>query len=363
MIHTPVFFAQNPLSHEASIPITQLLITRYEGTPVYQFTGGVEKTFGVKLYADTYNLRVKFNFRNLIVTIPFESVLPEISVPFFRKIENSVAELSMNFGHLNSNFQVYMPKKTIIAGGIEQANELNWGELQEYRKRFLTNMPAVIQTDASTPNALYWLANHAPITVALRAKIVYDDSTEETITLSTEPLESNYIYAINTSYRGIRLASNPLKTVVSYSIFLENNGEAISEVVQYDLYKFCDKDNITRIVYKNSFGQFDTAFFTGKRVELYGSSTANARVIDKRSTFFSEIERRIKVNTGEQRQDFVQALPDLLLSKEIYYVENGLFVPFTIETSQISPFGLFERKSIELEFVSQDVNNYYSRRK
>lgn len=361
MTHTPIYFSEDKTVVEIAATFQALSSNRFFGRAAYQFPNVAGVAFGVDLYADLWQNKIAFHLQNITKTIPFESLLPSIQAPYFSKIPKSVATLTLSWGRLNSSFTTGITPMQFIAGGVSNSNNARWGEMQEYRKAFLTNQPRLRQTDALTPNSLYWLANHATVSATLQCEITYTDTSSQTLTLATQNIESGYVYHINTSARNILLLSDPAKKIERYEVFLLSSGVEISERIAYAVYPFCDTHTITRVIFKNSFGHFDTLFLTGQRTEEIVTERLTARTSDTNFSYHSQYNKRIKVNTGEQSQAFFACLPDLFLSKEIYYLEKGLFVPLTIESTSGVAFRLFEKQPVDLSFLSSHIHENYLR--
>lgn len=238
-------------------------------------------------------------------------------------------------------------------------NGTNWWTKLQADKFFLTNFPKksvpssyikykTKTTDAWASERLYYFVFGSGVSsLNLRLKAYYTDGTEEAvITRSTIGSVSQYdVYEIITSFSslGIYLLDQS-KTISHYEIWLtDQSANIISEVFKYYM-DHVKKPDARYFIFSNAYKMYEGIRFTGKSAEeAKVESIISDRDLEKdysvsaRTLIKDQVRegREITTSSGWLSKDEMAWYRELLLSKEVYEIINGVLIPVNITSNQV----------------------------
>lgn len=163
------------------------------------------------------------------------------------------------------------------------------------------------------------------------------------------------------------LTTDGANPVASYQVFLEKADVQIIEkftfVLDYNWYEFN-----TQVFATNKYGGVDPYWFSGKVEHAFpaehGTAQRTAQPTDTRKnrtqiTVGKKGKRRWFVNSGHKSFEEKLALSNLILSRQVWIIENGKIIPVNIENSEEAMGSLFNNlHDFTFEFTEAHQRKY-----
>ncbi|MEI7594514.1 MAG: hypothetical protein WCK02_02115 [Bacteroidota bacterium] len=257
---------------------------------------------------------------------------------------------------------------------LELQNEnSSWWDKLAYTKQFLNYCPNNKLTDLYTQEFLYFLVteptqNFVTYKVMCRAK--FDDNSYESETLKTVSVVQYNGIELNIGLNLIQ-SSYPNKVILSYDIWIErmSNQLIMSEVRAFVVdSKEYEQERI--YFFRNSLGVMETARFTGlaevnnkyerTSYELLMPIEFQKRYRNKKQ-FSNKNSELTKANSGFKNKSTINYLQELLLSDEVYELQDANLMPIVIISNEFyrhKDDALLYSATIEYETIN--VGSSYS---
>lgn len=216
-----------------------------------------------------------------------------------------------------------------------------WTKLQA-GKLFLTNSPRTKKTDAWSSERLYYLVYGGSVSsINLKIKINYTDGTATGFTKSTIGSVSQYdVYEIITSFSSLALyIVESSKVISTYEVWLSDQlNNVISEVMTYKVDHLRHPDS-RYFIFSNAYKMYEGLRFTGKSSNEIGIDAVSVhRKLEKdysatdRSILKEMISEShsVTTNSGWLTREEMDLYRELLLSREVYEIIDGLVIPIHI---------------------------------
>lgn len=232
-------------------------------------------------------------------------------------------------------------------------------------KRFLTWAPVRKTVDRFQQDYLYFLVNFTPLPTSLKLKVrmIFTDGQCMIVTKPTRDSVSQYeVYVMPTGFTELDLEQYETEELIiaSYDVWLENQAsERLSEIRTYVLANEYRR-NLVELMLANSLGGFDCIGLTGSYELGLETSFDNVEVTQGRSyqvtepaRFKTNLEgqRTLTANTGWILPDEFDYVQEILLSKQIYLVNDRALVPLTLTSKKVVYSKLDDRlRGLKLEF-------------
>ncbi len=240
-------------------------------------------------------------------------------------------------------------KITVLQGGLSELEKniysdlaTNWYSDFIVAGKWLTGLISGTKI-APTSKAKLWciIPGAAVMNLTFKADYFRADGSTGTISqaVTVNPL-SMYEWCVDPETLGLDVSStNP---VVSYECYLENAGIQIIESFQYWIdYTYYEFN--TQLFATNRYGGVDPYWLTGKvKTNFPAEHTISQRIAQVGDTAKHRTQvvsaksgrRKWIVNTGYKDWEELEALPNLILSRQLWLVHNGQIVPVNIENSE-----------------------------
>ncbi len=231
---------------------------------------------------------------------------------------------------------------------FEAQNNNFWNDLQ-YTKRFLTNKPKSIRIKQDQIEKLFFL-NHQIITqLHLYIELYFFSDLDVPYIYTLSGVTTTQWKVIEVSFHFLELVETltpPLDKVYKFVIALAKpDGTLVSERRTYYLDHRAELHQHF-FIWRNSLGMYDTDLFTGKyersvasEKQIYSMTNRyNFTANNPQTQVLQSIETQM-VNASTGWIDDVERatwLRELLLSKEVYEVENGVLHPIVITTADVA---------------------------
>jgi hypothetical protein len=211
--------------------------------------------------------------------------------------------------------------------------------------RFLTWCPRVKNTTTIQKERLFFMiCDLDNLTLTPHIEVVYTDSTIRHYTLADIAMAGFGVAEMQVGYEELLLADiYPSGTVTSWSVWLQRDTVAVSEVFEFVL-DVREREYDRQFIFRNSFGWYDTALLTGKvESALEYERTQGYTVLEEVETvynapdkaFSNKEQQTYKGSTGWLKQNSLDWLRDMCLSKEIYEVIGGRCYPVILTSKKI----------------------------
>lgn len=213
------------------------------------------------------------------------------------------------------------------------------------KKKFLTWQPVSKKIAEDQDEYLFFLLWKNTAIIKLFAELHYDDDSKQTFEIySYNTAKVGEVYIMPAGFVQLALATkNPAKNVACYQLYLKDNAEEISERRQY----LIDENyfHFTRFfLFHNSLGGFDTLRTTGKAaLSMNIDKEISQRVLDKDyeaekgEMFISDVSYsdEYEVSTGFISLNYLNYLREILISKAVFLIENGVRIPIVLDARSV----------------------------
>jgi hypothetical protein len=266
-------------------------------------------------------------------------------------------------------------QRSAVLGGLSREalvywNEENpWWEDPDNLMKFLTWCQSGKLTSMVQMERLYFF-NPSYSSLTLNIKVTFSVGSVVLITGSPITVTPNSIVELQVGYEDLLLGSiDPSRDVISYQIWLTNNSTTISEVYEFDLDPRI-RENDRQFLFRNSFGWYDAALFTGKiESDLEYDRIDGYTVIEEEETVYNAPDRAF---SNPEQQTFngssgwicsstLEWLRDMFLSREIYEIIDGKCYPIVITIKKVvkcKDMDMGFQLNIEYKRAYQDI--YFS---
>lgn len=236
--------------------------------------------------------------------------------------------------------------------------------------RFLNTAPDPDRSHPDCEEFLYFYPAVAGIAAfSVRVTLWYEDGSSENYLVYQNTTLNQSVYIIPTSYAALGIAARETASgqlVHQYTVEIVNsaNGTAISEFYRYELDNQRCTD-ITRLLYRNALGSYDTIFGNGtvareiesrksfvERPFTYSSDPRNSVVLDEQTS-----SRKVSAGTGWLSESQSDGLQGLALSDEVYEIGTSLRpvrVP-TVRQEYYRSDSLLRGWLVTYEYVSSEL--------
>ena len=265
-----------------------------------------------------------------------------------------------------------------VMGGLSREALNYWNEQDhaywddsDNQKRFLTWAPRKKLTSTTQLERLFFIAlSGSRVSLIPYIEVVFDDNSTMSYPLAAIALSDISIIELQVGYSELHLdAIQPIKNVVSWKVWLVNGSEPISEVFEFDLDPR-EREYDRQFIFRNSFGWYDTALFTGKiesdleydRSEGYMVTEVVETVYNTPDKALQNIESQTyNGTTGWLKAEIIEWLRDLFLSKEIYEIIDGRCYPVIITVKKVIKCkDMDDKLQLNIEYSRSYKNIYFS---
>ncbi len=287
---------------------------------------------------------------------------PEIADVFLKSFDTFIMQYYSTFAEKYSGAirkMVYDDARFAIPGGLSRESLVYYNSLStdffaiaSNFQRFLTWAPLSKLTNFHVPEKLYFLIPDKPAYAQLRliVHITYTDGTTETH-LATSLIDATplSVFECMVGHDHLKLADiHPAKTVSNYKVYLgDENDNRISEVRTFEIDSiFYEHERV--FIFENSFGRaYDVVRFTGQCDFTLEMEHSTGILDDGQDfTFFNPTNRKfsakeaqkMKTSSGWVSREMKEYLRELLLSRKVYEIKDGLLYPVIITNQKISSF-------------------------
>ena len=383
-----VFYSKNPIvtdiaaTANSALPNFQVINTievnaSLDGSSYFPaLTMGLEPDSGslAQFYANAA-------FRGYLKASP-----PPATTTGIARLTDRITRFRYKFGELYNDLTE--PETTIdrgdylvLLGGISKEIYPGLDFFNTYlksTKKFLTWQPEIKTIDRVQEEFLYFLLwdkdplYAVPTELNLKVKVYYRDNTiVEAVTRTLNNPGLGWLLQVPAGFvnAGVQ-ALDPVKPVIRYELWLENqSGAIISEVRTYKLVQ--DIHPYSRyFMFLNSLGGYDTVRTTGissksakfSRQEVEKFLPANySRQSRQFATSDVASQNEYDVSSGHVSKRYADYLQDMLISQDVYEIVRGRRVPVIIGNSNVT----LDTKKVNRWFVRFDVklgfkNNVYT---
>jgi len=243
------------------------------------------------------------------------------------------------------------------------------------QRRFLTWQPAKKTVHSDSQEYLYYLVNFLPLPISLQVmiRIQFADGTCRIKTAASMNSPKQYeVYIIPAGLRELGLDTET-KPITFYQVWVANQSLArLSEIRTFTLDEKYRRNRLEFLV-GNSLGGFDTvSCLGGHQFDLEASGevvsrnlTRDYQVRDGQSYKIGvEGLRTITANTGWLSREQMEYMQEVLLSEEIYLVDEHFLVPVLLTSKKLTYKNDDDRlKGYKLDFVRTQAERNYSQLK
>jgi hypothetical protein len=282
-------------------------------------------------------------------------------------------------GELVENWGSSSAGNYVVKGGVSfrELGEFNDGNSSFYDEyvtagKFLTRMPNNQVVHPYQPSKL-WLLHDASETGELNISAVYDDSSSY-LCQNNHGLYQNIMHEINVMpYHADSTNMKPVKNngskMLYYEVFIADKTETRRFYVDHTYHEQCNY-----LFFLNSLGGVDCVWLSGEVSKGFKTETVQAikpfaidgSAKDRTMIVASRTGQRTwKINTGWKSQTEIEGMKDLLLSKQVWLLEDaagynqGTLHPVTIETSSADLYNSQEDLfALELDIVEAHNSQY-----
>jgi hypothetical protein len=258
-----------------------------------------------------------------------QTLLPEYVYPypdfesFVQSNVDAISMLSLDYSQ-ESGYTGYEEFLLLLNAGRSQAKSHGMDYSLRDPIPFLTNQPNFKTSTKFTPQWYFLPLNfhtETPRELHLIATALNEAGTITTVVLHTiNVVNTNIVLGIDVSpYRVLDLLPND--TVAYYFQVYDENNDVVSEARYIRI--IADNEEDFTMVYRNSFGVWDTYTFQGSQSRMISNeqSTISNRtqIVVEENTY----QRAIKLKVSGIDVRWLTYFQELILSKEIYLLENG----------------------------------------
>lgn len=282
-------------------------------------------------------------------------------------------------GDLQENWGTGSATHFVIKGGVSFSklgyyNEETSSFYEEYVSggKFLTSMPEIQIVSPWQPTKL-WLLGKEGKTVTLKIKGYYEDGTTYTYS-SAHGLYVDILHEINClPYHADSINLPPVKTggikMIYYEVWLEGDTETRTFMLDHTYHENCNY-----LFFLNSLGGVDVVWLNGEVKKGFSSTAIKAirpwpsdGTTKTRTTIVSSRSgrRTWTINSGWKSRDEIDALSDLLLSKQAWLIENaagynnGTLIAVNVANSETALYNTMDDMySVEIELEEAHENNF-----
>ena len=277
-------------------------------------------------------------------------------------INNQVIEFKANFAEafgtsLAIQANTFKPLRYGIYGGYNLRDRLSADFNTDYSREFLTHRYAQ-RIRQGQPYFVYYWHTAAADDMLCRAKLLFTDGTNETVTLHTLTCAQYALRCFPVGYAILNAAQSASKTLAGAEVFMQEDGGSwvnTSVVLTVD---YEPKQDEIYLAYRNSLGMCEVVAFTGEasllleaekeHYNLYQKHNANAQ-IPRFTELNVEHHYGLELNSGFMGANEAEYMPDLLTSDLVFILVNGQYVPCRLE---------FNEQTIRR--TNSDTNNSFS---
>lgn len=249
----------------------------------------------------------------------------------------------------------------IVPGGLAASEMSIVGNAYGFdvKTRFLAWGPNPKRTTADAPERLYI---HVLDYFVIKATIHETDGTTTTVTLGDTDEPATYEIAC-----GLKdIADMDPETVDYYTIDLyEDEGTVpTTETWKFVLDK-TPRYNTRYFFFRNSFGVYELAILWGEMSEVVQYTRQNKEVASDMGysikPFKNERLATYKINSGYVTLTEKKWLQELLISKDVFWLENGWLIPVVVTNNEGNPITdkVFTH-SVDVEFMLDMKDERYS---
>lgn len=243
------------------------------------------------------------------------------------------------------------------------------------QRRFLTWQPTQKTVSRDSQEYLYYLVNYTPLPFSLQAvvRVQFADGTCKIKTAVTLNSVRQYeVYIVPAGFRELGLDTET-KAITSYQVWVANqSGARLSEIRTFTLDEKYRRNRLEFLV-GNSLGGFDTlSCLGGHQFEI----ETNGEVVQKNLTREYQVQegqsykigvegqKTITANTGWLTRAQMDYMQEVLLSEEIYLVDDHVLIPVILTSKKLNYKNDDDRlKGYKLDFVRTQVERNYSQLK
>ncbi len=255
----------------------------------------------------------------------------------------------------------HYPGFIALMGGQSELQRKNVGSFYNdhiLKGKFLTQSPRTKTTGIKSPERLYYF-NNVTQTIFLKATKFYVDGAEETVTLDNRPATAGVVYEIDCSFGNFRAGEVQIEY---YEIWLENSDSvAISEKFTFQVdHRYYDNNQY--FIFRNSLGGYDCLTCTGRNIKNLDFDREIFEDEKKmRKTFLNLAETKFKVNTGSISTEMMRWLDDLLLSREVWWLNFFHPLSIIIKNNKKEDVDDIQRRfNLTFEFSLSSLETFYT---
>jgi|GEM_PF-3762914 len=226
----------------------------------------------------------------------------------------------------------------------------HWFSTLQYTKQFLTWAPRHRHIKTHQIEKLFFFFTQPAANLQLRARITWFDTQSQmaplTVVVASVPVSQYQILELSFSFDQLGFAQlQPQRRVQKFELYLsDTSGTAISEKRHYYL-DYRSEPHTHAFIWRNSFGMYDTELFFGSYQE---SVTLEKKIFSVVNRFVfnilapqtqvleSTLVEKVEASSGWfEDPEKAHWLKELLLSKEVYEVVDGVLHPVVITSGDV----------------------------
>jgi hypothetical protein len=229
-----------------------------------------------------------------------------------------------------------------LFGGNDFFNQYqNFWAFHKDNGKFLTAAPRSQTITYEQPVFLYWLGRIAKRYITIGGRYTQRSGATTPFTRGANVEELGHVFIVKAGFEQLGLPDTPTNPIVSYEVWLESNGNPISETFTFSITGDCHE--FTRyFLFANSQGGCDTLRTTGKHVINMETDTQVAtRIVDSEvvgdgygEDFHYDRKSRIvyEGRTGYKSRNYIAYLQDFINSPAVWLIDmqNQRFTPVLV---------------------------------
>lgn len=279
------------------------------------------------------------------------------NIALYQQLPHGAKEIFFRYGEywageVKKMFDTYSSPVIILPGGTSWRDKAFYNEYgtgyfdyDENDKRFLTWAPAEKVTSKLAREKLYFFI-HEGKTINLKAKLTFDDDSEQTITPVANLVAENVsVYEFLVSYSILKLSDyEGTKDIRKWEIWIEDDSQTVLSEVRTFVLDQQDHFQERYFIFKNSFGHYDCIRCTGifektneLRRRLIEQETdpdyqeKSAEIIN----FKSFQEETFKGNLGYISREMKNYLQEFTGSTKIFEARGDLLFPVVLTSKKV----------------------------
>lgn len=216
--------------------------------------------------------------------------------------------------------------------------------------------------------------NSGSVNAHLRLQLNYTDQSTEQVNLHQNvTLQQNNAYTIPLHYNLINSVADPAKELVSYEVYWVDSNNVSSPLSSKLSFKVFSQNftELTQLLYRNSFGFYEVAAFTGEVNESFDFETQQINLalppfyqVTDRSGKNTNSRYRLEktVNTGYHTKKQIRNLLDLIRSEDVRLITTSAYEPKIIKVPNQELHNTLSgrQNALTIQINTMSKQKYYS---